>query len=671
MGNKIFESSPTILGNEKNLSKDTKQYFDRIKTILRNNYNSNLYSDYNLEVSLEQKSFENTHFSKKKLEDISWYDYIINHLNLIITKYNNSQWATELKVSLSKEIFIYENNYFSNFFYNEFDFKTCPKILNDLEKDFNGNDLELKNQPLLDINNSLKSDNRYQELDVTENLGGSYLEMNIENFDPNDPTVQYRMKRENLKNYIKIFKEHIYNNKKHPINKVVYLFNKYFCKYINQNIENFNKQLKSGLLIGDDYNKNIKNFEKEITNCLRYFIITIHTSLKLFYSTSINYECFEEEKDDLLNLVTSLFFKTGELYEKIYFLYSMSFEKEVKLFQEKLNDLKNVKPKDLGVQIKFCLDEDTLELQRNILKEKQKEKDNLNNINKDNNEKKDNELFQIKEKDEEEKDIEEGNDKNNSNINIINTNSNSNNNIIDTNKNYINNDKSEEDDYLLEKININDDISMDMKIDALSGGFLHLRNTINSFNNKKYLFPKIRDNLRDTLALNDKYIREAKESGKLPIPYSSAINLLKNLKNYKTPFEKIVILAALSDQVTESVSNFWSSMTNYIKNSFLFIEADEIMAIFVFIIIKSQMPDMIIETKIITNFTTPGTRAFNISYNLTLMEASLETISKMENTKEIANRCKQLKEVRKSIAILTTQRLSRFSRLSNPESPFS
>ena len=218
---------------------------------------------------------------------------------------------------------------------------------------------------------------------------------------------------------------------------------------------------------------------------------------------------------------------------------------------------------------------------------------------------------------------------------------------------------------------MNDDISMDIKTDALSGGFIHLRNTINCFNNKKYLFPKIRDNLRDTLALNDKYIREVKENGKLPIPYSSAINLLKNLKSYKTPFEKIVILAALSDQVTESVSSFWSSMTNYVKNSFLFIEADEIMAIFVFIIIKSQMPEMIIESKIITNFTTPSTRAFNISYNLTLMEASIETINKMENTKELANRCKQLKEVRKSIAILTTQRLSRISRLSNQDSPFS
>jgi hypothetical protein len=298
-------------------------------------------------------------------------------------------------------------------------------------------------------------------------------------------------------------------------------------------------------------------------------------------------------------------------------------------------------------------------LQRNILKEKKKEKEDKINT-KENNFKKESELYQIKET-EDEKENEDDNDKSSKNNCIINT--------TKEPDNKINSFKDEEDDYLLAKIN--EDFSVDFKMDALSGGFLHLRNTINSFNNKKYLFPKIRDNIRDTLTLNDQYIKEAKASGKLPVPYYSAINLLKNIKNYKTPFEKIVILAALSDQVMESVSTFWSSMQNYVKNTFLNIEADEIMSIFVFIVIRAQMPELFIESKIISNFTTPSTRAFNIAYNLTLMEASLETITKMENSKELSNKENQLKEVRKSIAILTTQRLSRLSRASMPGNPFS
>ena len=664
MGNILFESNPPIFGPQKSLLKEEQKYFNRVNAILHKKYRDNLYSDNNLEISLEQKSFENNQVIQPKLEDISWLDYIFRHLNFVLSKNNNVQWAIELKTTLSKEIFLFENKYYSDFFYNEYFLTTYPKKFDEKENGLNDISIDINNISNISLNISINNNkNGYNELDITDNLGGSYLEMNIDNFDPNDPTFQYKMKRKNVKKYIKIFKEHIYNNQLHPINRVVSLFNKFFCKYINTNIDNYNKKLENQLLVGENFINNIKNFEKEITQSLRKFIIVMHCSLKLFYSTCINYNMFEEEKDDLINLLTSLFFRNGNLYDSIFSLYSLSYNHEIEELQEKFNDLNKVKPKDLGVQIKFCLDEDTLELQRNILKEKQIEKDQKENEdNKKDNIIEKNELFQIKENDEEEKDNEDDNYKNNK-IKPLNMN-----NMNKLNKINEHNIDKDDDDYLLEKIN--DDISIDTKLDAVSGGLIHLRNTVNNFNNKTYLFPKIRKNLRDTLALNDKYIREAKASGKIPMPYFSAVNLLKNLRNYKTPFEKIVILASLSDQITESVSTFWNSMMKYIKNSFLFIEADEIMAIFVFIVIKSQMPELIIESKIISNFTTPGTRAFNISYNLTLMEASLETINKMEDTKEIANRNRQLKEVRKSIALLTTQRLSRLSRMSNPGSPF-
>ena len=100
-------------------------------------------------------------------------------------------------------------------------------------------------------------------------------------------------------------------------------------------------------------------------------------------------------------------------------------------------------------------------------------------------------------------------------------------------------------------------------------------------------------------------------------------------------------------------------MEKYIKKDFLSIEADEIMAIFLFIVIRSQMPEIIIFSKMITNFTTPGTRAFSISYNFTLLEASLEYLSSIRNLKElIKDDSKQLKDARKSLAGITNQRLS-------------
>ena len=62
----------------------------------------------------------------------------------------------------------------------------------------------------------------------------------------------------------------------------------------------------------------------------------------------------------------------------------------------------------------------------------------------------------------------------------------------------------------------------------------------------------------------------------------------------------------------------------------------------------------------ITNFTTPNTRSFNLSYNFTLLEASLEYISSLKDLKPLLKDGgdKQLKDARKSLAGITNQRLS-------------
>ena len=229
------------------------------------------------------------------------------------------------------------------------------------------------------------------------------------------------------------------------------------------------------------------------------------------------------------------------------------------------------------VKIKFCLDDDTLELQKKILKEKREEKDKKEGEEKSKENEKNihplgisdikmnKSLDLIKEGDEEEKEDEEEEIKTNQKENI-------------------DNDSG----YLLAKIDLSDDKG-DADNVPLYAGLSHFRNTINSFfNNKKIMFPKLHNKLRDTIAIKDQYISEVKVAGKLPVPYLSAIKLLTTLKKYKAPFEKIVIIAAISDQITECATTFWSEMEKYIKKDFLSIEADEIMAIFLFIVIRSQ-----------------------------------------------------------------------------------
>ena len=642
-----LESKPEIRGSNSNLPPDEINYFFRINTLQRKYYMANMYNDSNLRNSLELKSFK-SNSTHPILEDITWLDYITNYLEDILVKKNYS-WCSDLLLFIKQQTFISEYKYDSTFFYNEFLMKTIPQSLFD-EKDID-NDENIISVDKVDNPYTSKTTVNMEELDITANLGGSYLELNTDDLLPDDPTIEYQKRRKLVKKYVKIFKEHIYKNGDHPIMCIINAFNRIFCRYINTTLKNFQNKLRKNEINMEGYNKSLAEFENEITTNLQNFIIKMHCTVKLFYSTVIDYSPFQEEKDDLLNMLITLFFKTENLYETIYELYNLAFSNQVRDLQDKLVNLKNVKPKNLDVKIKFCLDDDTLELQKKILKEKREEKNKKEEEEEKSKtktkekvsitkpEKKNtHELDLIKEGDEEEKEDDEENLELNPNEN-----------------------KNNESGYLLEKLDLLDDSKGDNDNDnvPIMSGLTQFRNTVKSFNNKKFMFPKLHNKLRDTIAIKDEYINEAKVVGKLPVPYLSAIKLLTNLKKYKAPFEKIVIIAAISDQITESATTFWSEMEKYIKKDFLSIEADEIMAIFLFVVIKTQMPEIIIFSKMITNFTTPNTRSFSISYNFTLLEASLEYISSIRNLKDLVkDDMKQLKDARKSLAGITTQRLS-------------
>ena len=352
----IFESSPPIQGNSTPLTSLEQNYFSKVNTLLHKYYTNNLYSDYNLEVSLQKKSFDETQMVQEHLEDISWLDYILKHLKKVKRNINMT-WAVELEELLLKESFLYKNSYLSDFFYKEYNLKTFPKVLNnnieyifDNELNNDNNTTKKKKENLNKSTNSSQITNGpYNELDVTSNLGGSYIDVKMDSLPPNDPTFKYVMDRKLVKEYIKIFKRHIYKDKKHPINRTIVLFNKTFSKFIKEHIDDFKEKRKDPDLINEDLQNSIKKFEERITKCLQEFILTMNCSLKLFYSTCINFSFFKEEKDDLINLVISLFFKTGKLYETLFELYSLSYNNEIEILQEKLIDLKNIKPKILEI----------------------------------------------------------------------------------------------------------------------------------------------------------------------------------------------------------------------------------------------------------------------------------------------------------------------------------
>ena len=121
----------------------------------------------------------------------------------------------------------------------------------------------------------------------------------------------------------------------------------------------------------------------------------------------------------------------------------------------------------------------------------------------------------------------------------------------------------------------------------------------------------------------------------LSYPYETAIQLLKQVKKYRTPFEKMMIFASISGEITDCINDFWKDLDGYIDNSLLNLEIDQLMTIFIYIIIQSQITDIGVHCKIIKSFTTCITKASMIGYYYSTVEASIQYISSINNIKEL------------------------------------
>ena len=112
---------------------------------------------------------------------------------------------------------------------------------------------------------------------------------------------------------------------------------------------------------------------------------------------------------------------------------------------------------------------------------------------------------------------------------------------------------------------------------------------------------------------------------------------LKILKKCKIPFEKMLYIASMSTEITECVNLFWKDIVNFTSPTFLHINADELMSIFIYLIIKSQMSDILIHIKFIEEFTSNATKKTMIGYYTTTLEAAIEYIQRGLQLKTIEN----------------------------------
>ena len=128
----IKESFPIIMGKTITFNETRENnYFERSRHIIKLESAQNTFSDYNLLKSLEFKSFSKFIIKQdpKQARDITWIEYLTIHLNNLYKKYKAS-WISEFLYFINnKNIAIYENKHFSNFFFFEYKLLTIPKSL--------------------------------------------------------------------------------------------------------------------------------------------------------------------------------------------------------------------------------------------------------------------------------------------------------------------------------------------------------------------------------------------------------------------------------------------------------------------------------------------------------------------------------------------------------------
>ena len=119
-------------------------------------------------------------------------------------------------------------------------------------------------------------------------------------------------------------------------------------------------------------------------------------------------------------------------------------------------------------------------------------------------------------------------------------------------------------------------------------------------------------------------------SSKDYIPYTSSIDLIKNIKMVHSPIEKINVLYSMGNDVIENINKIWKPLERHLPKNYLSVDGDELIKIFAYIIIKAKMPEILSHLSFIKNFTTKDTKSSMIGYYYTTIEAGVILAKKME-----------------------------------------
>jgi hypothetical protein len=378
-------NNTTKYNNEERGLKES--YYDLFNQTIKKRYDKNRKDLFNQSYSLFAKDFQKCYINQRiaitKLakDFIPWKSYLMRAINNLANQ-NGCLWAQGLYNYLSHESFPEQTKYQNMFFYQEIQILTRPKLKNQdrilyctkgTEKI---DDIFADKEDKLDENDSLFN----IKMKISNNLMGSFISADSES--PNsslrrDPNYEYQYNKNKIKEYMDVFKEHL-SLKDHPLNLIIMQFIKEFEQYLS-NVINFYK---------DNNNSNIiacKEKSNDIIRQMQDFIVLMQNVIKLFYSRSISYSYFKDEKDEFLNLVSYIIFNSEEIYRKFFELFEFMNEDKILSLNEKFEMMGDIQPEEIGIKDKFCLNEKTKVFMEKLKLEKKNKK--IYNKNKKKNQK--------------------------------------------------------------------------------------------------------------------------------------------------------------------------------------------------------------------------------------------------------------------------------------------
>jgi len=86
--------------------------------------------------------------------------------------------------------------------------------------------------------------------------------------------------------------------------------------------------------------------------------------------------------------------------------------------------------------------------------------------------------------------------------------------------------------------------------------------------------------------------------------------------------QKVDILCNLRDLIMDEIDEFWKQFPFQQKK--LYVDADNLLSIFIYLIIKSQLSDLIVDIEIIDDFTNKSLKLSRKGYLFSLVQSSLE-----------------------------------------------